>query len=384
MRLKPLPVVIAVGSLLAIGGAACPDAAPAPPANQPPVAVAGASYAGQDTIHFDGTASHDPDGDLPLVYHWDFGDASTDTGATPAHRYMADGSYTVTLTVTDARGAASPAASTTAHVQASPLVVLAAGNIASCGSDWDELTARILDTIPGTVLTLGDNAFPNGTATNYQTCYDPTWGRHKARTYATLGNHEYDTGTADGAFDYFGERAGARGQGYYSFNLGAWHVIVLNSNGAFVPFAAGSAQDQWLQADLAANTRKCTLATWHHARFFSSSEAGFTSSAPIKVLWDRLYAAGADVVLHAYLHHYERLTPMKPDGTLDSARGIRAFMVGTGGESVGMPTVIAANSEVRGADFGILKLTLFADRYTWEFKPIEGATFTDAGSGTCH
>src|SRR5205807_1297007 len=284
--------------------------------------------------------------DLPLVYHWDFGDGNTDTGATAAHLYTSDGGYTVTLTVTDARGASSPAASTAAHVQASPLVLLAAGNISSCGSNWDDLTARLLGTIPGTVMTLGDNAFPSGTATNYQNCYDPTWGRHKARTYATLGNHEYDTGAADGAFDYFGERAGARGQGYYSFNLGAWHVIVLNSNGAFVPFAAGTAQDQWLQADLAANTRKCILATWHHARFFSSSDPGFTSSAPIKVPWDRLYRAGADVVLHAYLHHYERLAPMTPDGTLDSARGIREFMVGTGGESVGMPTVIAANSGV--------------------------------------
>ena len=384
MRQKPLSALITVGASLALGGAACPDAAPAPPQNQPPVAVAGGYYAGQDTIHFDGRSSHDPDGDLPLVYHWDFGDGNTDTGATAAHLYTSDGGYTVTLTVTDARGASSPAASTAAHVQASPLVLLAAGNISSCGSNWDDLTARILDTIPGTVLTLGDNAFPNGSATNYQTCYDPTWGRHKARTYATLGNHEYDTGTADGAFDYFGERVGARGQGYYSFNLGAWHVIVLNSNGAFVPFAAGTAQDQWLQADLAANTRKCTLATWHHARFFSSSDPGFTASAPIKILWDRLYPAGADVVLHAYLHHYERLAPMTPDGAVDNARGIRAFMVGTGGESLGMPSVIAANSEVRGAAFGVLKLTLYADRYTWEFKPIEGETFTDAGSGTCH
>src|SRR5207245_5829198 len=146
------------------------------------------------------------------------------------------------------RRASAPAASTAAHVQASPLGLLAASNNSSCGSNWDDLSARILDTIPGTVMTLGDNAFPNGTATNYQNCYDPTWGRHKPRTYATLGNHEYDTGTADGAFDYFGDRVGARGLGYYSFNLAAWHVIVLNSNGGFGPFRAGPAQALWLPA----------------------------------------------------------------------------------------------------------------------------------------
>src|SRR5437667_10047367 len=144
------PRMIAIGASLAIGAAACRDAAPAPPQNQLPVAVAGGHYAGQDTIHFDGSSSHDPDGDLPLLYRWDFGDGSADTGATPAHLYTSEGGYTVTLTVIDARGAASPGASTTAHVQASPLVLLAAGNISSCGSNWDDLTARILDTIPGT------------------------------------------------------------------------------------------------------------------------------------------------------------------------------------------------------------------------------------------
>src|SRR5436309_2210357 len=212
--------------------------------------------------------------------------------------------------------------------------------------------------MPGTVLTLGDNAFPDATLSTYLSCYDPNWGRHKAHTYATLGNHEYTTGTAAGAFDYFGDRAGPRGKGYYSFELGAWHVIVLNSNGSFVPFSAGSEQDQWLQADLAKNSKTCTLAVWHHPRFFSSFDVGFTSSGPIKIIWDRLYAAGVDVVLNAQMHHYERFPPMTPDGAVDNTRGIREFNVGTGGESVAMPTVIAPNSEVRGADVGVLKLTL--------------------------
>ncbi|PYP23061.1 MAG: alkaline phosphatase, partial [Gemmatimonadetes bacterium] len=191
-------------------------------------------------------------------------------------------------------------------------MLLAAGNIASCGTDRDELTARLLDTLSGTVLTLGDNAYPNGTLGDYQNCYDPTWGRHKARTYATLGNRDYNPGAADGAFDYFGNHAGPRGKGYYSFDLGAWHILVLNSNGAYVPYGAGSEQDAWLQADLAANTQKCLLAAWHHPRFFSSRDSGWTSAGPLKTLWSRLYAAGADLVLNAQQHLYERFTPMTP------------------------------------------------------------------------
>src|SRR6266540_2944909 len=332
----------------------------------------------------------DPVNAAPWTYTILWGDGGSTSGTTQAspitasHVYAASGLDSVRVAVTNNAGASG---SDSLAVQVGPptaVVLLAAGDISSCGSNQDELTARILDTIPGTVVPLGDNAFPNGTLTDYQNCYGPTWGRHKARTYATLGNHEYDTGTANGAFDYFGDRAGPRGLGYYSFDLGAWHIIVLNSNGNFVPFSAGSAQDQWLQADLAANSKKCTLATWHQGRFFSSFDVGYTSSGPIKILWDRLYAAGADVVLNAQMHHYERFPPMTPSGAVDSTHGIKEFNVGTGGESVGMPTVIAPNSEVVAAAFGVLKLTLYADRYTWAFRPMEGETFTDAGSGTCH
>src|SRR3989442_1048682 len=393
MRLRPLPAVHTAAASVAISAlAACHvERAPtvlAPPApNQPPVADPGGPYTGGDTaaITFDGTRSFDPDSDVPLAYTWDFGDGNGATGATPAHAYVAAGVYTVTLTVTDARGARSAPVITAARVTAEAhAVLLAAGDIASCGVDSDELTARILDTIPGTVLTLGDNAFPDGTLSTYVSCYDPTWGRHKAHTYATLGNHEYKTGTAAGAFDYFGDRAGPRDQGYYGFDLGAWHIIVLNSNGGFVPFSAGSEQDQWLQADLAASTKQCTLAAWHHPLFFSSREVGYTSEAPIGTIWSRLYAAGADVVLNAQMHHYNRFAPMTPDGVVDSARGIKEFNVGTGGASVALPTVIAANNEVVAGAFGVLHLTLYADRYAWRFVPITGETFADSGSGACH
>ena len=364
------------------GSGACHDASTA---NHAPTAVAGGPYTSTPgtALAFNGGGSSDPDGD-PLTYAWSFGDGGTGTTATPSHVYATPGTYTVTLTVTDSRGAASVPVSTIATIFGSSSVLLAAGDISSCGVDRDELTARILDTIPGTVLTLGDNVFPDGTLSEYQNCYDPTWGRHKARTYATLGNHEYNTGTADGSFDYFGDRAGPRGLGYYSFDIGAWHIIVLNSNRNFVSVSAGSPQDLWLQADLAANTKKCTLAAFHHPRFFSSFDVGFTSSGPIKNFWDRLYAAGADVVLNAQFHHYERLAPMTPTGALDTETGIREFNVGSGGESTSLPTVIAPNSEVLSDAYGVLKVTLLADSYTWEFRPMEGQTFTDAGSGTCH
>src|SRR5207249_469596 len=292
--------------------------------------VAGPGGGGPAGVH--ATA---PDAEV-FYYAWSFGDATTGTGPTPVHVYATPGSYTVTLTVTDTRGLASPPAATTATIATAGgfVVLVGAGDIATCGDGNDELTAQNLDTIPGTVVALGDNVFPDGTLTTYQNCYDPSWGRHKARTYAALGNHEYATGMADGSFDYFGDRAGPRGLGYYSFDVGAWHVIVLNSNGTYVPFNTGSAQDQWLQGDLAANSKKCTLAFWHVPRFFSSNTPGFTSSGPIKAIWNRLYAAGADVVLNAQQHHYERFAPMNPAGLVDPAYGIKEFNVGNGAEDL--------------------------------------------------
>src|ERR1041385_4335186 len=262
-------------------------------------------------------------------------------------------------------------------------VLVGAGNIATCGGDDDEATAQLLDAIPGTVVTLGDNAFPHGTLADYTNCYDPTWGRHKARTQAVLGNHEYDAGNADGAFAYFGDRAGPNGLGYYSFDLGAWHVIVLNDN---IPFGPGSAQDQWLVGDLAAHTGRCTLAMWHVPLFLSSNFDGYTVNDDRKPLWDRLYAAHVDLVLNGHVHHYERFAPMRPDGTRDDAAGIREINVGTGGESMDEVTTVAIhpNSEVRGFTFGVLKVTLEDGGYTWQFVPVAGETFTDSGHGACH
>ncbi|HEX9582455.1 MAG TPA: PKD domain-containing protein [Gemmatimonadales bacterium] len=264
-------------------------------------------------------------------------------------------------------------------------VIVGAGNISRCATNNDELTAQLLDAIPGTVVPLGDNALNNGLLSEYQNCYGPTWGRHLDRTRPVLGNHEYDaSAAAAGAFDYFGDRLGPRPLGYYSYDTGDWHVIVLNDNSSLVPYSAGSAQDQWLVSDLAANAKPCTIAMWHVPLFLSSNAAGYTSNPSRTTLWNRLYAAGVDVVLNAQQHHYERMAPMRPDGTRDDAAGIRQFNVGTGGDALALPTVaIHPHSEIRAAVYGVLKLTLGRRGYSWEFIPVAGQTFTDSGSGTC-
>jgi hypothetical protein len=260
-----------------------------------------------------------------------------------------------------------------------PEVLVGAGDIAECGSSGHPATALLLDVIEGTVFTAGDNAYPSGSDANYADCYHPTWGRHRARTRPAAGNHEYLTPEAAGHFNYFGPAAGERGKGYYSYELGMWHVVVLNSN---VPLDPGSAQNDWLRADLAASPKQCVLAYWHHPRFSSGTVHG--NQNLVAPLWDALYEYGADVVVAGHEHVYERFAPQRPDGTADPATGIRQFTVGTGGAGTYTFGTIAANSEVRGTSRGVIKLTLRDVGYDWEFVPIAGQTFTDSGSGTCH
>jgi acid phosphatase type 7 len=263
-------------------------------------------------------------------------------------------------------------------------VLVGAGDIATPSAQNDEATAKLLDGIPGTVYTLGDNAYPDGAPSEFTNYYGPTWGRHKARTKPSVGDHEYITSGASGYFGYFGAAAGKPSEGYYSYNLGEWHVVVLNSNCTKVG-GCGSTSPMvtWLKKDLAANPRKCTLSYFHHPLFSSGGEHGNISS--VRPIWDALYAANADVVLNGNDHNYERFAPQTPSGVADSARGIREFVVGTGGGGLYSLGTIKANSQVRNnTTYGVLKLTLHSSSYTWKFVPVAGKSFTDSGTTTCH
>jgi acid phosphatase type 7 len=271
--------------------------------------------------------------------------------------------------------------------------LVGAGDIATSGSG-DEATANLLDNIPGTIFTTGDNAYESGTLTEFNSFYHPSWGRHKARTLPSVGNHEYNFGSdASGYFDYFGAAAGERGKGYYSYNRGDWHIIALNSMCASSASSCDeTAQTTWLKNDLAANPARCTLAYFHHP-LFSSGVHGDTQPGGddshvvgwVKPLWDALYAANADVIVNGHDHSYERFAPQNPSGTADPARGVREFVVGTGGTSLRSFTSVKPNSEVRNSDtHGVLKLNLNPESYDWQFVPVAGKTFTDAGSDSCH
>jgi acid phosphatase type 7 len=264
-------------------------------------------------------------------------------------------------------------------------VFVGAGDIAGCPTLINaEATAKLLDATPGTVFTLGDNAYEDGSVLQFRNCYEPTWGREKSRTRPAPGNHEYHSRGAKPYFDYFGASAGEPGKGYYSYDLGAWHIIVLNSECVYVGGCQeGSAQEVWLRSDLQAHPAKCTLAYWHRPLFSSVlPNKGDRSYLPF---WKDLYAAGAEIVLNGHDHHYERFVPQDPDGRPDPAHGIREFVVGTGGRSHDPFGPSLLNSEVReAATFGVLKLVLHANSYDWTFIPVAGRTFHDQGSGTCH
>jgi acid phosphatase type 7 len=256
-------------------------------------------------------------------------------------------------------------------------VFVGAGDIAQCGVGHPDATANLLDLIPGTVFTTGDNVQGSGTAGEYANCYDPTWGRHRWRTFPTVGNHDWDTKGGGPYFDYFGASAGPRGLGYYSYDLGAWHVVSLNSQ---VAAGQGSAQYEWLKADLAQSPASCTIALWHQP-LFSSGPNG--NSASMRDAWRLLQQSGAELVLNGHDHIYERFAPQDADGRATPA-GMREFIVGTGGYSLYDRARVQPNSEVfENSTWGVLKLTLKAGGYDWAFIPIAGQSFRDSGTGTC-
>jgi hypothetical protein len=234
----------------------------------------------------------------------------------------------------------------------------------------------VLQLNPTAVLTLGDNAYNDGSDTDYSQNYDPTWGQFKSITDPSPGNHDYHTTNGSGYFAYFGAQVPGP---YYSFDLGQWHLISLNAE---IDHSAGSPQDKWLQADLLQNTEPCVLAYWHEPRFTSGSIHG--NDTGVAPFWNDLYAAGADLVLNGHNHQYERFALQNPSGLADP-NGVREIVAGTGGAGLYSFSTIQPNSQAHdGTSHGVLLLTLHPGSYDWKFVPVAGDTFSDSGSATCH
>jgi acid phosphatase type 7 len=314
------------------------------------------------------------------------------------HHYSLAGQYQAMLTVTDSANTTTTATVNTVVMSPpEPVTIVAAGDIACDPSSENfnnglgnekrcrqKYVADIIGQVnPDAVLTLGDTQYEENTLEQFMASYDLSWGKYKSLTYPAVGNHEYLTADAAGYYSYFGSAAGDPSKGYYSYDLGAWHMVVLNSNCNEVGGCeADSPQGQWLKADLAAHPTTCTLAYWHHPRFSSGhhgSDAGYVD------FWETLQQASAELVLVGHDHNYERFAPQDASGNADPEHGLRQFVVGTGGKGLRPFESTQANSEVRNSEvYGVLKLTLEPSSYDWEFVPEAGATFTDVGSSSCH
>lgn len=260
--------------------------------------------------------------------------------------------------------------------------MIAVGDLALCENPAGEKLATMIDAMPGTVAVLGDNVYEAGSLDEFLDCYEPTWGRHRARTRPAVGNHEYRTPHAGAYFAYFCGLSGETYKGWYSYDLGAWHVVVLNSNCGDVGCDVDSEQARWLRADLAAHPSRCTLAYFHHPRFNSGAHGAESRVAP---LWDALHAAGAELVLNGHEHAYERFAPQTPSATRDDARGIVEIIVGTGGRSPSALRGTQPNSVLRLAGSWAALLALDLHESGWDFRLVrEDGTVLDSGHGDCH
>jgi hypothetical protein len=266
-------------------------------------------------------------------------------------------------------------------------VLVGAGDIAVCGTTADTRTGDRVEAVlaadPAAIaFTLGDNAYGSGSRREFSECYHPTWGSFRSRTRPAVGNHEYKTTDAAGYFDYFGSTAGDPAKGWYSYDIGAWHVVVLNSNCSEIGgCGASSPQGRWLRANLANHPDDHVLAYWHHPRYTSGVHG---NAASMQAFWEILYRAGAELVLSGHDHDYERFAPQDPWGRRDDDHGIRQFVVGTGGVALRGLRARAPHSEVFASSHGVLRLTLGVDSYEWAFLPIPGGPFTDSGTGRTH
>jgi hypothetical protein len=285
-----------------------------------------------------------------------------------------------------AGGSASPAVASSAPGSTAGLsaVLVGAGDIAECSEGPDAETADLVESVDGIVFTLGDNAYEDGTFAEFQECYGPTWGRPsiKDRTMPVAGNHEYNTPGAEGYFRYFGAAAGDPNEGWYAYDAGAWRIYALNSNcGEVGGCGTGSAQERWLRQDLGTNPRTCVAAMWHHPRFSSGNHGNHDFMAD---LWRTLQDAGAELVLAGHDHSYERFGPQDAAGRADD-RGLVELVVGTGGRHPYAFRDPLPNSIVRESPvFGVMRLELRPDGYSFEFLAVPGDDFTDTGTGTCH
>ena len=271
-------------------------------------------------------------------------------------------------------------------VPAAPITIVAAGDIAQCyggpaAASGAAKTAALVTAQDALVLTLGDHAYDDGTPAEFANCFHPTWGAFKDRIRPSPGNHDYYTAGAQGYFGYFGAQAGPDRRGYYSFDAGGWHFISLDS---LIDVSAQSEQYAWLKADLAkSSATPCTIAYWHYPAFNSGGIYG--SVTAMRPFFDALQTAGVEIVLSGHEHIYERFAPQKADGTADPARGVRQFVVGTGGHEFNPLGAPLANSEFRqNTTWGVLRLTLGDGNYSWQFVPAGGGAALDAGAGTCH
>jgi chitodextrinase len=360
--------------------------APCPRDTTPPSPPLGLTQTGttQTSISLSWNASSDNVG----VTGYNVFRGSNLDGTSPSTSYTSNGlacgmSYSFTVQSRDAAGNVSGqsvplAASTAACAGAGDPVITAAGDLCGSSTDCKATSDLVLSINPTRALTLGDNAYNDGSLSQYNSEYDPNWGRFKANTSPAPGNHDYHTSGAAGYFSYFGSRAPAP---YYSYDLGAWHLISLASDAGVDP-SAGGAEETWLKQDLAAHPNKCILAYWHEPRWSSGTVHG--SSSSWSAVWNDLYAVHADIVLNGHEHNYERFAKQNPSGAADP-NGIREIVAGTGGVSHGYPFgTPLPNSQVRNdSTWGVLKLTLHATSYDWQFIPIPGSTFTDRGSDTC-
>jgi hypothetical protein len=276
-----------------------------------------------------------------------------------------------------------PTSPTTGTVTSGPSsaateVLVGAGDIANCSVTGAAETAALIQGQPGTVFTAGDNAYPSGSEQDFRNCYGPTWGRFLSRTRPAPGNHDYETPGAAGYFGFFGSRAGSGYDGYYAYTLGAWRIIVLDSE---APVSASSAQANWLKNEVATHASVCTAAIWHRPLVSSGPHGDNTD---MRDLFQILYDADVEFVVTGHDHMYERFSPIDPNGRPDSVRGVREFVVGTGGTSLTGPVRMRLGSEMQGANWGIIRFDLSPGSYRWQFISVSGESFADSGIAMCH